>query len=711
MATASAALQRLYTPLLGASQTRIVHIQLGSQHAPFEAFHEVIDLDLRDAPSYNAISYCCGDPTPVSQVYLTDINKHLPIGQNLTDALTRVLNDGIPGPFWVDAISIDQNDIEEKNKQVRMMTRVFTTADQVLMWLGRDDGTLRRAIILLIRWSKPFNFVDQDRSNQALFEMSNGDRHFVAADYEQMRPLFEAMSDQDWAILRAFFDRPYWRRSWIVQEVTCGRGLQVLCDTVPAFSFEALAMAPFWLQHHAGFRLLEVGDDQGLRTSAGQSMRLSNLLNLRRGWQRQGGVHISRIFKAYSCESYDPRDRFFATQGIFDIPPDVKHHFVVDYGRPVWRVHAEAVRGIIQATKSLLVLTVSNHRLPVDQSFPSWVPRFDGRADDVAWDSDNEAWTQNITVSRNWPHSAPGTGPEVQEDANPRILSLLGIKYAHPIVIAMSLCPKGWLQGDVNDGPQVWEWFKWPAATVYLNLHSGPVWRNKREMAMIFAECTTAQYCCAQHLRRYSQNRTLILADFRAYLQAWADTVLSEEVTKAMHPRVAALKADLVAWDAEDAAVAAVVASTIPTEGTVIQEDAPEADMSRYYKAMVLQCSNKSLVITRDWRIGVGPLKTHKDDSVVAFFGAARPFVIRRQTAEEQRPGRTADIDSSQSQEPEEEQLSDRERNVQFPDMEDLSTQKRAEQWQLIGRGWLPGLMNGEALDGPGKEGEWFDLV
>ena len=104
--------------------------------------------------------------------------------------------------------------------------------------------------------------------------------------------------------------------------------------------------------------------------------------------------------------------------------------------------------------------------------------------------------------------------------------------------------------------------------------------------------------------------------------------------------------------------------------------------MSRYYKAMVLQCSDKSLIITQDWKIGVGPLKTQKGDSVVVLFGAARPFVIRQQKQDEQ-----------------------------TPELQATDTDKQGEQWQLIGHGWLQGLMNGEALEGPGKEGKWFDLV
>lgn len=99
-----------YPQLLNGSQTRVVHIQPqpGSQTAQFSAYLEVIDLDLDSRPHYNALSYHCGDLTPVSQVHLADIDIYLPIARNLTDALNRVLlKDGTRGPFWIDAISIN----------------------------------------------------------------------------------------------------------------------------------------------------------------------------------------------------------------------------------------------------------------------------------------------------------------------------------------------------------------------------------------------------------------------------------------------------------------------------------------------------------------------------------------------------------------------------------------------------------------------------
>jgi hypothetical protein len=39
--------------------------------------------------------------------------------------------------LWVDAICINQDDIEERNRQVKLMAFIYSRALAVLVWLGR----------------------------------------------------------------------------------------------------------------------------------------------------------------------------------------------------------------------------------------------------------------------------------------------------------------------------------------------------------------------------------------------------------------------------------------------------------------------------------------------------------------------------------------------------------------------------------------------
>ncbi|KAI1629567.1 heterokaryon incompatibility protein-domain-containing protein [Exophiala viscosa] len=371
-----------YPKLLTGSQTRLVHIQHGSSSSNFVASLEVVDLDIDTRSSYDALSYHCGDMTAVSQVHLPDLDIYLPIARNLTDALNRVLKDGIPGPFWIDAISINQIDIEERNQQVRLMTRIFRGARQVFSWLGPDD--------------------------------------------------------EKRAILKAFYGRPYFRRAWVVQEIIVAREIHVLCGALPSFDFEVVFAAAWWLSYIALRQLLE-HSVEFTRLGAG---RVLYLRALRQQFQEKGAASQAFFDTAWFSESSDPRDKFFATQGIFDMSNAIKHHFEVDYRRPSWFVCGEAIRGIIKASRSLYVLSITKIFFPPDPSFPSWVPRFDGKADDFASHPEREAWTPDLSKISGRPHASPGTEPCLRETGQHRVLSLLGIKHQFKIAKVIPFAPQ-----------------------------------------------------------------------------------------------------------------------------------------------------------------------------------------------------------------------------------------------------------------------------
>lgn len=42
--------------------------------------------------------------------------------------------------LWADAIYINQHDVQERNLQIKSMTRMYSNAKEVLVWLGKDPG-------------------------------------------------------------------------------------------------------------------------------------------------------------------------------------------------------------------------------------------------------------------------------------------------------------------------------------------------------------------------------------------------------------------------------------------------------------------------------------------------------------------------------------------------------------------------------------------
>jgi len=48
--------------------------------------------------------------------------------------------------LWVDAVCIDQSDVEEKSHQVALMPEIYFTATKVLCWLGTSTPETTLAI-------------------------------------------------------------------------------------------------------------------------------------------------------------------------------------------------------------------------------------------------------------------------------------------------------------------------------------------------------------------------------------------------------------------------------------------------------------------------------------------------------------------------------------------------------------------------------------
>ncbi|KIX00455.1 uncharacterized protein Z518_10595 [Rhinocladiella mackenziei CBS 650.93] len=224
---------------------------------------------------YTAISYTWGNDAQTETIH---VDGHpLRIKPNLWACL-YTLRRYYWQYIWADAICINQDDVTEKNQQVRMMDQIYRNATVVSVWLG---------LVPLPDWlnvSGPIVTLEID--------------------------------DFDWAeSMEDLANRPYWTRSWTIQEYMLAREIHVYCSNSRVegpFFQELLARA-------AGIDLLSIKDD-GL---AAQS-------DLIRKWPAlpiNFGRHVDRMPELYqplydllirhgNAQSKDPRDKVFALLGL-----------------------------------------------------------------------------------------------------------------------------------------------------------------------------------------------------------------------------------------------------------------------------------------------------------------------------------------------------------------------------------------------------------
>jgi hypothetical protein len=193
---------------------------------------ELFKVSLEDGPVYEALSYVWGDPKITSTISVNGIEVQATT--NLEAALRHLrLQDG-QRTIWVDAICINQSNIEERNTQVGMMRDIYALATSVEIWLGGRSEESDRALDLIQILSRLQHIHEFSSSAIDPDEISTGD-HILDEDF--FKPL------------DMLIQNPLWQRIWIVQEVALSRkaflryGQRIL-------SWDTFAMASAWANWH-----------------------------------------------------------------------------------------------------------------------------------------------------------------------------------------------------------------------------------------------------------------------------------------------------------------------------------------------------------------------------------------------------------------------------------------------------------------------------
>jgi hypothetical protein len=83
---------------------------------------------------YEALSYAWGDPIFNRSIKLAD--AHFPITTNLKVILRALRHATQERVLWIDAVCIDQYNIQERSHQVSRMNDIYSQAANVIVWLG-----------------------------------------------------------------------------------------------------------------------------------------------------------------------------------------------------------------------------------------------------------------------------------------------------------------------------------------------------------------------------------------------------------------------------------------------------------------------------------------------------------------------------------------------------------------------------------------------
>ncbi|KAJ1324354.1 HET domain-containing protein [Microdochium nivale] len=312
---------------------------------------------------FTAISYTWETSPATAQICFPD-GASLPLTHNLVDLITVLLQqqvaaDGIrsttPLHLWIDALCINQQDVEERASQVNLMGRIYSSAQQVIAWLGKSSQHSKAAYTFM-------RFVSSTN-------LSHNDLWDI---------LPESAIDCGFRDVLATLSNPWFHRTWVIQEAALCRTVQLMCgpDAIDLATFQACvyliwSCVPIWD--------IYVEEDAELRGL----YSVTRTLQIRSYYQARGHVPLELLLEsAFFVGATDRRDSVYGFPGICSdqvraLLPKPDYSVPVEHGEPryeksVEQVFREASLALLCQGHSLDVLALAGISRARPDGFPSW---------------------------------------------------------------------------------------------------------------------------------------------------------------------------------------------------------------------------------------------------------------------------------------------------------------------------------------------------
>ena len=190
----------IYKPLETPRSIRLLQVSLTdpSQTLTYTLVNTTLDSA---ANKYQALSYAWGEPGQEATININ--GQQFQIRRNLFDFFEELKHQRRECALWVDAICINQLDLDERNFQVQIMCDVYSSAQLVIVWLGYGSECTDHL----------FNISGDEEA----FEYAPDGRDAPFPSDDELDGVFE--------VLR----KSYWDRLWVVQEIALAKEVFLMC--------------------------------------------------------------------------------------------------------------------------------------------------------------------------------------------------------------------------------------------------------------------------------------------------------------------------------------------------------------------------------------------------------------------------------------------------------------------------------------------------
>lgn len=347
---------------------RYLLLNPGQRNEPLEC--SIHNHSLDQSLDYEAISYVWGPP--IRNKALICDGQILKITQSLSNVLKRLRLRSEPRALWADSISINQEDLQEKGREVALMARIYQGAKRTLICLGDEGNGHAETAFELI----------EEINTRIVKICKRNDKPWVL--FPHLDPEDPILRDTRWKSMTALYSNSWFGRGWTVQEA--------------ALAHEGLVI---WGQHEIGWAKL-------MRVDVWATWRASSCVQTydvgapalhwykyfsrhqneaRFFWETKDSPTLRLLETLESARVLgltDPRDRIYAFLELLisddEEGPETDLKLQPTYELDFLDLYKDfAMEHIRRKRKVELLDYVQHTQQTLNTELPSWVPRWDIR--------------------------------------------------------------------------------------------------------------------------------------------------------------------------------------------------------------------------------------------------------------------------------------------------------------------------------------------
>ena len=371
----------------GNRSVRLLILNPGKHNEPIGVSLAIAPLDA--LPSFEAVSYTWGDSRDCESLKCDGTS--LWVTRNLADILRRLRHAQDVRTLWADAVCIDQENLEERAQQVTIMHKIYETAQGVIVWLGHDEDDAAMFMDFLQEVAD-FHL----RLHGLAREPSGDDPRYEQRFYKTMENLSSYIPIEDahpslYKAVTAFYQRPWFKRVWVIQEVTRNSEALAVCGWYQ-MGWQAIVFGTSILIEYCQ-HLIYRNKPSRMPLPTSSSTDVASILSSKAWLDAQRFTNIMKSSRRFLAT--DARDKIYALIGCSN--STVIRNFAIDYTISAQEVYRRLGPYLYNERKSLDPLYDCCQFSGGFGTLPSWVP--DYRAYTIhnaeQWSRPPKQWFEN----------------------------------------------------------------------------------------------------------------------------------------------------------------------------------------------------------------------------------------------------------------------------------------------------------------------------